>query len=194
MRCSTLDLKAYVLGEMTEPERREIEGHTGTCAGCREELARLRLTQDALLALREEEVPRRIAFVSDKVFEPSWWRSLWNSAPRLGFVSASLVAAALLVHAFARPAPVVMNPAPDMAKIEASIEKEVAARVETAVEKAVADVEARQARKTQEVLAAAERRFEMDRRAERVAFADTVQKLEQQNVVLYRAASGVRVQ
>ncbi len=194
MTCSSVDLKAYVLGELAAPERREVEAHAGACAVCREELARLRLTQDALLALREEEVPRRIAFVSDKVFEPSWWRSLWWSAPKLGFVSASLVAAALLVHAFVRPAPVVVSTAPDMAQIEARIQKEVAARVQVAVEKAVAEAGARQAQKTQEVLAAAERRFELDRRAERAAFANNLRMLEQQNVALYRAASGVRVQ
>ena len=51
---------------------------------CREELARLRLTLDALSTLREEEMPRRIAFVSDKVFEPRWWQSVPASVVRGG--------------------------------------------------------------------------------------------------------------
>ena len=35
------------------------------------------VTLDALSTLREEEIPRRIAFVSDKVFEPRWWQKLF---------------------------------------------------------------------------------------------------------------------
>ena len=50
-------------------------------------------------------MPYRIAFVSDKIFEPRGWAWLWNSAPRLGFVSAAMLAAAILVHGLVRPAP-----------------------------------------------------------------------------------------
>ena len=48
-----------------------MEAHVETCPRCREELDRLRLTEAALFALRDEEIPQRIAFVSDKIFEPS---------------------------------------------------------------------------------------------------------------------------
>ena len=124
MSCSQYDWKAYALGEMTASERNVAEGHAATCAACREELAGLRLTLDAMSTLREEEVPRRIAFVSDKVFEPRWWQRLWSPT----FAAAMLIAAAILVHAFARPGA-------DPAAIEA--------QVNSAVTKVVATIEAR---------------------------------------------------
>ena len=124
MSCSQYDWKAYALGEMTASERNVAEGHAATCAACREELAGLRLTLDAMSTLREEEVPRRIAFVSDKVFEPRWWQRLWSPT----FAAAMVIAAAILVHAFARPGT-------DPAAIEA--------QVNSAVTKAVAVIEAR---------------------------------------------------
>jgi anti-sigma factor RsiW len=118
MSCSdpNHDLHAYALGELTAPQRRQIEAHLSACAGCREELATLRLTLEVLPALREEEIPRRIAFVSDKVFEPRWWQTLWNPT----FASACVLAAAILVHAFARPAEV------SQAQIDAAVMQAVA--------------------------------------------------------------------
>ena len=74
MSCSNYDWKAYALGELDADGRREAEAHAAACSLCREELASTRLTLDALSTLREEEIPRRIAFVSDKVFEPRWWQ------------------------------------------------------------------------------------------------------------------------
>ena len=70
--------------------RREAEAHAAACSDCREELATLRLTLDALSTLREEEIPRRIAFVSDKVFEPRWWQA---SFLRPSFAGACVIAA-----------------------------------------------------------------------------------------------------
>jgi hypothetical protein len=76
------------------------------CSDCRVELEQLRLTQAALFSLRDEEIPQRIAFVSDPVFEPSaarrWWTAFWGSPGRLGFASAAIVSAALLVSTFSR--------------------------------------------------------------------------------------------
>ncbi len=105
MSCSRDDLKSYLLGELSEPERRLLENHLDLCSDCGDELEKLRSTQAALRSLPQEEPPHRIAFVSDKIFKPKGWAWLWNSAPRLGFVSAAVLAAAILVHAFVRPAP-----------------------------------------------------------------------------------------
>jgi hypothetical protein len=71
-------------------------------------------------------MPYRIAFVSDKIFEPKGWAWLWNSAPRLGFVSAAMLAAAILVHGLVRPAPT----ATEMAAMEARVQSEVVRRLE----------------------------------------------------------------
>src|SRR5450759_5417462 len=68
------DWKAYVLRELGQDAHRQAEAHLAACSTCHEEVATLRLTLDTLSTLREEEMPRRIAFVSDKVFEPRWWQ------------------------------------------------------------------------------------------------------------------------
>jgi anti-sigma factor RsiW len=133
--CTQCDWKAYALGELDQSARREAEAHAATCAPCREELATLRLTLDAMATLRDEEMPRRIAFVSDKVFEPKWFQRLWSPT----FAGALVVAAAILVHGFARPAGAV-----DQAQIQAQVDR--------AVTKAVAQVEAKNQEQMAEVL------------------------------------------
>jgi anti-sigma factor RsiW len=131
MDCESYDWKSYALGEMDHPARREAEAHAAVCPNCREELATLRLTLDTLSTLREEEIPRRIAFVSDQIFEPRWYiqtfRAIWSP----NFAAACVIAGAILVHAFARPA------VPDQAAIQA--------QVDAAVTKAVATVAAENA-------------------------------------------------
>jgi anti-sigma factor RsiW len=114
--CGQFDWKAYTLGELDAPARREAEAHTTTCASCREELAGMRLTLDVMATLKEEEMPRRIAFVSDKVFEPRWYQRLWSPT----FAGATLLAAAILVHGFARPSSGV-----DQAQMDAAVTKAV---------------------------------------------------------------------
>jgi len=70
-------------------------------------LNRLRSTQAVLLSVPDEEIPQRIGFVSDRVYEPSlmlrWWRAFWGSAPRLAFASAAMLSAAILFSRFTGP-------------------------------------------------------------------------------------------
>lgn len=91
------DLRDYILDELTPEQRAELEAYLETSAEARGELEALRLTQKALLSVPDEEIPRRIAFVSDKVFEPSramrLWRELLAGAPRLGFGMAAVIIA-----------------------------------------------------------------------------------------------------
>jgi hypothetical protein len=163
MSCSPFDLRDYLLGELAESQRRQVELHARSCGGCHEELERLRITHATLLALRDEEIRQRIGFVSDKVFDPSPWRrsweAFWGSAARLGFSSAVILSAALVIFTLfgrARTPALPAGPMMDTARIEA----EVARRVDVAVEKAVAESEARQARQTSQLVEAAQRRFE----------------------------------
>jgi anti-sigma factor RsiW len=128
--CTDFDWKAYALGELDPAGRASAEAHANGCSHCREELAGLRLTLDALSTLREEEVPRRIAFVSDKVFEPRWWRKIWSPS----FAAGCVVAAAILVHAFVQP--VSMD-----------------AKIQSAVTRAVAETEQRHVQELQNVMA-----------------------------------------
>jgi anti-sigma factor RsiW len=158
MSCSPFDLRDYFLQELPDPQQRLVEAHVKTCQPCREELDRLDFTKAAMFSLQDEEIPQRIAFVSDKIFEPSpwrrWWAGFWGSASRLGFASAAMLSTAIVVYAL-RPAPhVVQLPAPAPQQIVQKIsDEEIQARVDAAVVKAVAEVEARQSAKTQHLVA-----------------------------------------
>jgi anti-sigma factor RsiW len=167
MSCSPFDLRDYFLKELPDPERRQVDSHLKSCPACREELDRLRLTEAALFSLRDEEIPQRIAFVSDKVFEPSparrWWSALWSSGPRLGFASAAMLSAAILVSALTRPAAAPTVAAPGMTA--AAIQQEIDQRVSVAVQKTAAEIEARQQQRTTELVSAIEKRNEFDRKA-----------------------------
>jgi anti-sigma factor RsiW len=176
MSCSPFDLKDFLFGELGEAENAQVRAHLERCGACGEELDRLRLTAAALHSLGEEEPPRRIAFVSDKIFEPRWWQVLWNSGPRLGFASAALLAAAIVVHAFVRP-PSVAAPSGTSA-IEARVSAEVSRRVNAAVQAAVAQSEARQARQTSQMVEAVRRDVEFQRQADRVQFEEIVTVLQ----------------
>ena len=123
MNCSSYDWKGYAVNELSLEARREAETHLINCPDCRDELGALRLTLDTLSTLREEEMPRRIAFVSDKVFEPRWWQRAFVQTLRSPtFAAGALVAAAILIHGSLRPGQ---------------------AQVDAAVTKAVSQVEAR---------------------------------------------------
>jgi anti-sigma factor RsiW len=152
MSCSPFDLKDYFCQELANPQRLQVEAHVKTCRPCREELERLRLTEAAMLSLREEEIPQRIAFVSDQVFEPSplrrWWEAFWGSSARLGFASAAMLSAALVFYAAERPKTIVERTvvqapvktasyAPTHAEIQQRIDRAVAAALPGAVEQAV---------------------------------------------------------
>jgi hypothetical protein len=159
MSCSPFDLRDYFLKELADPQRRQVESHVRNCEPCREELDRLQFTESALFSLREEEIPQRIAFVSDPIFEPSPWRrflsDFWGSAARLGFASAAMLSAALVVFALYRPAPAPVVPiaASRVKTVAAVSDAEIQARIDAAVAKGIGEVEARQALKTKELVA-----------------------------------------
>jgi hypothetical protein len=160
------DWKAYTLGEMDAGARREAECHVADCSDCQDELAGLRVTLDAMTTLQDEELPRRIAFVSDKVFEPRWYQKMFL---RPSFAAAALIAAAILVHAFVRPAvsPTSATAQVDTTAIEARVtaqvterlQGEMATAVNTAVTKAVAETVKRDDQRTAMLLAATEKRY-----------------------------------
>jgi anti-sigma factor RsiW len=151
-----IDLKAYVVDELARSERGVVEDHMRGCQSCRDELDRLNLTRSALTSLEDEEIPRRIAFVSDRVFEPRWWQTMWRSGPAMGFASAALLAAAILVHG------VEARPAVDAAQIEKQVESQLNARVQAAVSQA----QAKQSDEFAKVLNATTNRFELQRQSD----------------------------
>ncbi len=184
------DWRAYSFGELDTEARRAAEKHAASCADCQDELAGLRVTLDALATLREEEIPRRIAFVSDKVFEPRWWQKLFL---RPSFAAGAVIAAAILAHGFVRPAAAPnaqVNTAAIEARIEARVTTEVservraemAAAVNTAVTKAVAETEKRDDQRMAGVLNTTERRY-----------ADAAEFLNKQVTQIYALNTGAGV-
>jgi anti-sigma factor RsiW len=162
MSCSPFDLRDFFLQELAEPQRRQVEAHVQSCPSCRLELDRLRLTQTALSSLADEEIPRRIGFVSDKIFEPSPWRRWWaavHGPAGLGFASAAMLSVALIVSVATRPAP-----APRVIQTASTVSED---EIRQRIERAAAAIDARYAQRTEQLVKAIELRDQEDRRASR---------------------------
>jgi anti-sigma factor RsiW len=212
MSCSPYDLRDYLFEELTPAQLGDVRMHLKSCASCSTELETLRSTQTALLSLRDEEIPQRIGFVSDKVFEPSplrrWFAGFWTSAARVGFVSAAMLSAAILVHAV-RPAQIVHNDAQSAvtqaeidrrindavaAQVAVQVNAQVQAKVSAAVNQAVAETEERAQKRTNALLASAEKRLDMERWALTVQTEQSRYAGMKRNAEMVRANYGGAVQ
>jgi hypothetical protein len=98
MKCGDFDPRDIALGDWpgrSAKPRRSILPRAKHCA-CRERNQadgfRMRLSAD-------REIPRRIAFVSDPVFQLSWWQRFWRSGPKWVRLRAVL-SCAILAHTF----------------------------------------------------------------------------------------------
>lgn len=158
------ELKDYLLGELTPAERRQVEERLAQDADYRLEYERLSLTQNALLAVPEPEMPRRIAFVSDPVFEnkPTFWQRLF--APTWAYGCAAMLSCAIVGHGW-------------LARSNGGLdEATVNARIEKAVGQAVAEVRQDSERKHAQVVHAVEQTFEYMRkqsmRVERASYEE----------------------
>lgn len=192
MSCSAIDVKAYALGELDDGAAGQAAAHLHTCGACREELERLRLTRMALLSLRDEEPPRRIAFVSDKVFEPGWWQRVWQSAPAMGFASAVLLSGAILVNAWTRPVTVAQRPVVvDAGAIEKQVEARVGERLNAAITRAVVDMRQKDQQETARLVAASEQKYEQQRRYDLASFTENLNMIRKENKQLYIAAANI---
>ena len=154
MSCSPFDLRDYFLKELAVSEQSQVEAHVKTCTACREEVERLRITQTALFSLRDEEIPQRIAFVSDPVFEPPVWKrawaAFWGSSGRLAFAGAVMLSGAIIfstVHAKPVSVPVAVP------QVRTISEADIQARVDAAVAKAVAASTQQQVVKSRQLVA-----------------------------------------
>lgn len=181
MSCSPFDLKDYFFGELRPDERRAMEQHIAGCAGCRDELNTLGLTRGTLLSVADEEPPRRIAFVSDKVFEPRWWQRIWTSGPQIGFVSSCVLAGAILVHAFQTPSAPLQTPSAAIAQIDQ-------AAIDAAVQKAVAAAEDRQAARLLDVVNARMSQSRREYRADLSAIHDYIERTHKENLLARKAS------
>jgi anti-sigma factor RsiW len=183
MSCSSVDLKAYFLGEVTCAEKSSVDDHVRACQSCREELDRLKLTDTALRSMAEEEPPQRIAFVSDKVFEPRWYETIWRSGPAMGFASSALLAGAILMHGFSLRAPAqsAATPTVNTAQIEQRIDREVNLRLDAAA--------AKQREQMAALLDAAQKGFESKRQADLLDVRQAVDYYKNQTARLMMAAN-----
>jgi anti-sigma factor RsiW len=188
MSCSPFDLKDYFLGELAAEQAAAVKAHAAACTACQEELHALQLTRAALLSVPDEEPPRRIAFVSDKIFEPSWWRRFLHSGPQLGFASAAMLAAAIVVHGFASRVPAQPAATVQTQDVRAAIDAEVSKQVNAAVEKAVANAELRQTAQLLDVVNVRLRQAENRRRTELVEIQDYVLRMHKMNANYVRQA------
>jgi hypothetical protein len=147
MNCAPADLRDYFFDALAPQERNAVRQHLSTCTGCAAELDAFRLTTAALRSMPDEELPRRIAFVSDKVFEPSswtrFWQSFWNSGARLGAAAVALLAVAIFVNAFRTPTSIKQVEVRPVSITGAATNSEIDARIQKAVGQAVAQSEAR---------------------------------------------------
>lgn len=186
MSCST-DVRDYFLGELPEAERLAAERHFKSCGACASELERLHMTRASLMMLADEEPPQRIAFVSDKVFEPSpvkrWLAAFWNSGARLGFASAAMLSVALLVHAGRQPAVRIVEKPVPVAAASAPV------NVDAIIREAVAQAEAREEQKTRALLKASEERHQIDNRALMIRMEETFTVLQKKYTNVLRASA-----
>ena len=193
MNCSEIDIKGYFLQELTAAERAVADRHVRECAGCAEELDRLRITESALLALPEEEMPRRLVFAAERPPqpEPSLWRRFWNSGPKLGFASAAMLSCAILVHGLTPPTPqtpAAAAPTVDIAAIEARLEQSFEAKLAAGI----AEAEKRADQRAAKLAAANEQKLANEYRAEVVTLASQVEWLTKKMNVM-RVASNYEV-
>jgi hypothetical protein len=184
--CDRGDLvRDYAFDELVLADRKSMEQHMASCAGCAAELDRLRLTTAALRVLPDVEVPRRIAFVSDKVLEPkrNWWAAFWNSGARLGFAAACVLSAGL-VFASAHRQPEVRTIVQTGIASQAQIDAAVTKAVSQAVEKTHAD----DARLTQAALDAVDAKYETKQRDLMVALQQSYAFMQKQSQMTEKAA------
>ena len=188
MSCSPFDLRDYLLRELTSREQRQVEDHVAACQSCRQELDRLRLTQTALSSLVDEEIPQRIAFVSDQVFEPSPWRrawsGFWNSGPRLVFASAVVLSLVLI------SSPILRHPAapPSPRQVATISDAEIRQRIEAGVTRAVADIEAHYRVRTEQLVKDIEQRDRSERKLIAAGYGDDLNRANRETAMWKRAA------
>jgi len=191
------DLRDYAFDELAAESRHSLEQHLADCPACAVELDRLRLTTAALRLLPDREIPQRIAFVSDKIFEPSpvrrWLDGFWNSGARLGFASACVLAAALVVSAWHRPA-AVSDVTPAIVRT-AAVPADLSEQIDAAVAKAVGQIHEEDARTLKAALDESERKHEQERRALVVAMGENLDFMQKRLSTMTMLASsdlGVR--
>jgi anti-sigma factor RsiW len=177
-------IKDYLLGEASGPARSEAEAKLAADPEARNEYARLEHARAVLLSVPDEEPPRRIAFVSDKVFEakPRPWFQ-WFAHP--SFAAGLMLAGALLAHG------VLMRPEPRVIVEKAAVGApvNVDAIVAQAVARQAAVQERRVAQLVEAAVAASEKRFEYQRASDLARMEENLTEIRKYAARDYAAAN-----
>ena len=177
--CHQLEtVRDYAFDELPKSERPALEAHLVACDDCAAELRQLRLTTAALASLPDQEPPRRIAFVSDKVFEPSWINRLWRATGWQGLAATGALAIALFAVMTNRTAQPIAAPA-SVASIQntsasAMSEQQIRAAITQAVNDAVANTRIQDSEFLKAALADADKRHEKEHQALMVAMEENL--------------------
>jgi len=183
-------LRDYAFDELPSDERPAMEQHLAGCGNCVLELEQLRLTAAALRTLPDREIPQRIAFVSDRVFEPSPFRRFWNSGARMGFASACVLSAALVVSAWHfsntyRPAEVRTSVRTASVSPDRVSQDQISAAVAKAVEQVRAQTAERDAQTIQAAIQTYEREHDAEYRSRMVAMEESFVYLRKKLNITY---------
>ena len=152
------------------------------------EFQRLDVTRTAMQSVPEAEVPRRISFVSDKVFEPSLWQRFWQSGPKVGFASAAIIFAGFLVNALTVPAPVAQQSKVDYSVIDAKVKEEVARRLPVAVAQAVSAAHEADSTRLAVAVATVEKKYQGQRQEDMAAMQATLDVWQRKLSRMYLAS------
>jgi anti-sigma factor RsiW len=165
------DVRGLLFDSLPEAEKERLRTHLAGCEACRVEAERLKATTLALRAIPDEEPPVRIRFVSDRVFEPSWWQRLnpFGSPGSLAYAALaipSLAVAAILISmqwgGYAARTNAKGTAPMDQAAFDQKVQQAVDARLNVAVAQAVREVEARQDVKVRAMLAEYRKQQQLD--------------------------------
>lgn len=168
-------LRDYAFEELSGADRAAMERHVAACGDCAEDLRAITLTTATLRSLPDREVPQRIAFVSDKLFEPSPWlrffRGFFGSGTQVGFAAACLLAAAIFFAPARRPGEI-------RTVVTAASGADVTRQIDAAVKKAVAQVHDEDLRLTQVALNSAEAKHAREHKELLAAMQESVDVMQ----------------
>ena len=181
------ELHDYFFGEIDAAAQAALEQRLADSPALREDLRRLEMTTTALRSLPGEEPPQRIAFVSDKVFQPSWGARVRGWMASAGPVLASAALSGLVVFTVMdRRAPI----APAIKTIEVvKAPSQNAGEVRALIASAVSAAEARSVEKTRALLAEADRRHDLERKQLLLDVQDTVTYMQKKMNVMQVASA-----
>ncbi len=149
-----------------------------------EEKERLDFTLSALRSVPDQEIPQRISFVSDKVFEPKWWQRF----PVWGMASAAMLSLSIMAHGYLNR-PMVVHQA--VAEAPAVVTQPVVATPTVDVSALEAQYQQKLDAALQKVAAEYDRKLEFERRAILISVQENFDLMRKQMSRMYMASASM---